>query len=139
MMACLLHCCTCSNAFVCAGIILICYGCLFYHLLIWCLQIDSDDELSPSNNAMPKCYVQVGHLDVPEETIDEAMELCMGVLPSVLDPYESPAFHAKRELAARHLADTYIRDHPTLPPDPVDSELPWCDLAAAQRAVGAGN
>ena len=63
----------------------------------------------------------------------------MGVLSSVLDPYEPPAFHAKRELAAGHLADTYTRDHPTLPPDPVDSELPWCDLAATQRAAGADN
>ena len=138
-MACLLHCCTCFDAIVCAHIMLICYGCLLHHLLIWCLQIDSDAEVSPSNNGMPKRYAQVGHLDVQEETIDESMELCMGVLLSVLDPYKSPAFHAKRELAARHLADIYIRDHPTLPPHPVDSELPWCDLAATQPAVGAGN
>ena len=102
IMVCLLHWCTCSNAFVYTGVILICHGCLFYHLLNWCLQIDSDDELSLSSNGMPKCYVQIEHLDVQEETIDEAMELCMGALPLVLDPYKPPAFHAKRELG-RHI------------------------------------
>ena len=74
MMACALQCCTCSNAFVYADVTSICYGCLLYHLLIWCLKIDNDGELALSNNSMPKCYVQVEHLDVSEETVNEATD-----------------------------------------------------------------
>ena len=95
-----------------------------------------------SNAATPTwlsdCYVQIENLDVPEDTVDDAMEKCMSVLPVVLDLHESPAYQAKRELAANYLADQYIRDHPTLPPDSVDSQLSWCDIAATKRAVGAG-
>ena len=44
----------------------------------------------------------------------------------------------------RRCIDNFLQRHKSenlsaLPSDPVDSELPWCDLAATQRAVGAGN
>jgi hypothetical protein len=70
-------------------------------------------------NVLDGCYVLIDHMEGPEESLDEAMEQCMSVLPVVMDPDDSPAFEAKRELAASFLASEYMRDHPTVPPEPI--------------------
>jgi hypothetical protein len=97
---------------------------------------DSEPDNEPECGA---CYVEIEHLEMPEESIDEAMEQCMESTPVVMDPHASTAVQAKRELAAAYIAEEFLREHPTLPPNPQGPHLPWGCASEGVGVQGSGS